>query len=590
VGSVAREFDAGRSEFRSFLRADWEEWLGEVPEIATAVGFPGLNDRWTDDSTSGISARRRHLEKSLARLRAIDRTSLPSHEHLNYDLYRELLESSQVGLRYGDDALPFRFGVPRNLWMPLNQIDGIQINAPDVLELQPRVSVADYEAILGRLRRLPLAVDQNLALLVEGLRQGFSPPRIAVRDTPEQVAQLVPDDPQLSPLLRPFAEFPVRFPTDARSRFSEEARSLYQSEIVPAFHRLHDYLVRTYLPACRETVGTSDLPDGAESYVFRVRWQTTTDLSPTAVHEIGLREVRRIRSEMERLIAATGFSGGFAEFLSFLRTDPKFFYETPEQLLDGYRILTKRCDPELARIFGRLPRLPYGVRPVPSFRAANAPTAYYSAGAPSAGRAGYFYANTHEISTRARWQMEALALHESVPGHHLQLALAQELEDLPDFRRYSGYTAFIEGWGLYAESLGEELGFFGDAYSKFGQLSFDMWRSVRLVVDTGLHAMGWSREQAVRFFRENAGNSEQDIGVEVDRYLVWPAQALAYKIGQLKFRELREFAERQLGDRFDVRAFHDRLLERGALPLGEVEAHVRRWVDALARSGSKPAD
>ena len=282
----------------------------------------------------------------------------------------------------------------------------------------------------------------------------------------------------------------------------------------------------------------------------------------------------------------TGFSGTFPEFLELLRSDPRFAWHSAEELIDGYRVIAKRTDPGLGRLFGRLPRLPYGVQPVPGFRAKSSPTAYYMPGAPATGRPGTFFANTYDLPSRLRWEMEALCLHEAVPGHHLQIAIAQELEDLPDFRRFTGPTSFVEGWGLYAESLGEELGAYRDPYSKMGQFTYDMWRSIRLVVDTGIHSLGWSREQAIRFFRENTGKSEIDIAVEVDRYIVWPGQALAYKIGQLKFRELRTYAEQAMGDRFDARGFHDRVLEEGALPLGMVDARVRDWV---ARETAGPA-
>jgi uncharacterized protein (DUF885 family) len=283
---------------------------------------------------------------------------------------------------------------------------------------------------------------------------------------------------------------------------------------------------------------------------------------------------------METLITSTGFHGGFAAFNEFIRTDPQFFYGSADALLDGYRVIAKKTDPALGRLFGRLPRTQYGVLPVPEFRAPTSPGAYYISGAPATGRPGYFYANTFKVGVRPRWEMEALTLHEGVPGHHLQISLAQEVEDLPEFRRQTGFTAYVEGWGLYAESLGQELGLYADPYSQFGQLTYDMWRSIRLVVDTGIHALGWTRERAIQFFRENSGKSDQDIQVEVDRYIVWPGQALAYKIGQLKFRELRRTAEQRLGERFDVRAFHDAVLEHGALPLGELESRILRWIDS----------
>ena len=567
------------TEFRTYLDRDWEEWLAQAPEVATFVGVPGTNDRWSDDSPAGIDARRRHLAASRARLGEIAPDRLSPSDRRNHEIYRDVLETAEVGLRFGDDPLPFHFGMPRNLWMPLNQMDGIHITAPDTLDIQPRRSVADYEAILRRLAALPVAIDQNIALMEIGRARGYTPPRVAIRGVSAQVAGLLPSDPLASALLGPLREFPPPIPETERTRLRAEALRIFADLLVPSFTKLKEYLIDRYLPACRDSVGTSELPEGADLYRYRVRWQTTTSQTPQEIHETGLREVERLRAEMDAVIARCGFTGSFAEFLDFLRTDRRFFLDRPEKLVDMYRVVTKKCDPGLARLFGRLPRLPYGVLPVPDFKAASSPAAYYAPGAPTTGRPGYFYVNTYQVESRATWESEALALHEAVPGHHLQIALAQELTDLPEFRRHSGYTAFVEGWGLYAESLGEELGFYQDPYAKFGQLSFDMWRSVRLVVDTGIHALGWSRERAIRFFREHTGTSDQDIGVEVDRYIVWPGQALAYKIGQLKIRELRTYAELRLGDRFDVRAFHDRVLEAGAVPLGELEARVRAWVE-----------
>jgi uncharacterized protein (DUF885 family) len=386
-----------------------------------------------------------------------------------------------------------------------------------------------------------------------------------------------------SPLLCAFAEFPAHMGESDRTRLAAAAKNVYRDHVVPAFTRLHEYLVSEYLPACSDAPGVSALPDGKSLYEHLVRLETTTERTPQEIHELGRKEVERLRSAMEALMARTGFRGTFSEFLEFLRTDERFCFSSAEALLDGYRVIAKKTDPGLARLFGKLPRLPYGVLPVPDFRAKSSPTAYYMPGAPAVGRAGTFFANTYDLRARLKWEMEALALHESVPGHHLQIALAQEIEDLPDFRRHTGPTAFVEGWGLYAESLGEELGQYRDPYSKMGEYIYDMWRSIRLVVDTGIHSLGWTRDEAIRFLEENSGKSERDIAVEVDRYIVWPGQALAYKMGALKFRELRSYAERELKDRFDVRAFHDRVLEEGAVPLSMVDARVRAWVADRAK-------
>jgi uncharacterized protein (DUF885 family) len=569
-------------KFRAYLEEDWNRWLVEYPALATAVGFPGQNRRWTDESPEGIAARIRHLHESLAQLKSISRDALPAREQFNYDLYRELFETADEGLQYGDDPIPFRNVVPGSLWMPMNQLDGIQQGAAGTIANMPRQSVADYEDILARLEALPKTVDQNLALLQEGLKKGYTPPKLMLRDLAKQIADLIPPDPLASPLLEPFTRFPAGFPDAERARLTEHAKRIYASSVAPAFQNLHEYVEKTYLPACRESIAASALPNGAAAYTFHVRWQTTTSLTPQQIHELGLSEVKSIRAEMDKVIASTGFKGSFHGFTEFLRTDPQFFYDKPDDLVNGYRIVVKRIDPELAHLFGKLPRLPYGVCIIPEFKAPSQTTAYYQPGAPSAGRPGCYFVNTYNLHARPKWEMEALSLHESVPGHHLQISLAQELEGEPEFRKHVGYSAFVEGWALYSESLGEELGLYKDPYSKFGQLSYEMWRAVRLVVDTGMHSMGWTREQAIQFFKDNTGKTDQDIIVEVDRYIVWPGQALAYKIGQLKIRDLRTQAEARLGAKFDVRKFHDDVLENGAVPLGVLEAHMKQWIDEQA--------
>jgi uncharacterized protein (DUF885 family) len=357
-----------------------------------------------------------------------------------------------------------------------------------------------------------------------------------------------------------------------------EAEKTITGAVFPAFEKLEQFFTNTYLPKARRTIGLSAMPGGKEWYRYNAKRSTTTELTPDEIHRIGQAEVKRIRAEMEKVMRDSGFKGNFEEFKKFLRSDEQFFYTQAEDLISGYREISKRADPELAKLFGKLPRLPYGVLPVPSYAEKSKTTAYYQPGAGAFGRAGYFFANTYDLGSRPKWEMEALTLHEAVPGHHLQIALAQEMTGVPDFRRHSYTTAFVEGWGLYAEKLGEEMGFYKDPYSKFGQLTYEMWRAVRLVVDTGMHSMGWSREQAIEFFKENAARAEHDIVVEVDRYIVWPGQALAYKIGELKIRELRAMAERELGAKFYVRAFHDEVLSQGAIPLKVLEGRISEWV------------
>jgi uncharacterized protein (DUF885 family) len=572
-----RSGDEATRKFRLYLEEDWKRWMVEYPELATAAGFPGQNRRWSDDSPAGIEARKKHLHESAVALKDFSRDSLPRAEQLNFDLYSDLFNTAGEGLQYGDDPLAFRNVVPQNNWMPINQMGGVQQSAAETISTMPNRSVSDYDDILARLEALPVYVEQQQALLQEGLKRGYTPPKLMLRDVPKQIADLIPADPLASALLEPFKNFPVEIPEHDRTRLTNRAKEIYSARLVPAFQKLHDYIASTYLPACRESIAATALPQGAEAYAFHVRWQTTTNLTPQQIHEIGLSEVKRIRAEMDKVIASTNFKGNFHEFTEFLRNDPRFYFDKPDDLVNGYRIIAKKIDPELAHLFGKLPRLPYGVTPIPDFKAPSQTTAYYQAGAPSVGRPGYYFVNTYNLHARPKWEMEALSLHESVPGHHLQISLAQEMENEPEFRKHIGYSAFVEGWALYCESLGEELGMYKDPYSKFGQLSYEMWRAVRLVVDTGMHAQGWTRDEAIQFFKDNTGKTDQDITVEVDRYIVWPGQALAYKLGQLKIRELRTQAEKLQGAKFNVRTFHDAVLENGSLPLNVLTAHMEDW-------------
>jgi uncharacterized protein (DUF885 family) len=385
-------------------------------------------------------------------------------------------------------------------------------------------------------------------------------------------------DPVKSPLYQPFEKFPAEIPEAERARLSQAARQAISSDVMPAFKKLLGFIKETYLLACRQEIAATLLPDGKDFYAFAARRETTTTLSPQEIHQTGQREVERIRREMEAVIQKTGFKGSFAEFLNFLRASPQFYYTKAEDLVTGYRDISKRVDGELPRLFAELPRNPYGVREMPAHEGPAQTTAYYQPGAPDGSRAGTYWVNTYKLNTRPKYEMEALSIHEAVPGHHLQISRAQELKDLPDFRRNAGYTAYVEGWALYAESLGAEMGFYTDPYSRFGQLTYEMWRACRLVVDTGMHAMGWSREQAIDFMKANTAKTENDIIVEIDRYIVWPGQALGYKLGELKIKELRGRAKQELGEKFDLRRFHNAVLDDGPLPLELLEKRIHEWI------------
>jgi uncharacterized protein (DUF885 family) len=540
--------------------------MTEYPEWATYVGYPGQNRRWTDNSLTAVERRKRELQTPLEVLRTIDRTKLVAGEQLNYDLFRREIEQNIEGTRFKGE------------YIPVNQLGGVQQDVPELFEVMSHKSVQDYEDIIARLKDVPTLVQQTLVLLKEGLKAGITPPRITLRDVPQQVESQLEADPAKNPMTRAFTEFPATIPAAEQERLRAEAVGLLTNAVIPAFREFDEFLTKSYLPGARESVGMSELPDGKAWYEYNARVTTTTKLTPKEIHEIGLSEVKRIRKEMDEVIAESGFKGSYDEFVQFLRTDPKFYFNDADSLVTAYRDIVKRADPELIKLFGKLPRLPYGVLPVPAYMEKSQTTAYYQGGSLVAGRPGYFYANTYDLKTRPKWEMEPLSLHESVPGHHIQLSLALELEGVPEFRKHQGYTAFVEGWGLYAEGLGSEMGFYKDPYSKFGRLTYEMWRAIRLVVDTGIHSMGWTRQQAIDYFKANAGKTEHDITVEVDRYIVWPGQALAYKIGELKIKELRAYAKKELGEKFDIRAFHDELLGNGALPLDVLEQQVKEWV------------
>ena len=561
---------AGRSDaerLEALFDLVYREALFENPTFATMVGDPEADrGRWGDNSLAAIERGEQRNRQTLAVLDAIDRSALDEAARLNYDLFRYQVEQGIEGERFPGE------------YMIINQMGGPQRWLPQMFVQMPARTVSEYDDLITWMRGVPEQLANVRERLEIGLEKGVTPPKVTLGDVAAQLAAQAVEDPEQSPIYRRFAELPDSIPQAERERLQAEAKRAIAERIAPAFRELHDFWVEEYYPQTRESIAMADLPDGEAWYAHNVAQQTTTDLTPKQIHEIGLREVARIRGEMEAIMEQTGFEGTFPEFLEFLRTDERFFYDTPEELLAGYRDISKRIDPKLIQLFGKLPRLPYGVEAVPSYSEKSQTTAYYQPGNLEAGIPGYFTANTYDLASRPKWEMEALTLHEAVPGHHLQLALAGELEDVPEFRKHIGTTAFIEGWALYAESLGEDIGLYQDPYSKFGQLTYEMWRAIRLVVDTGMHSLGWSRQQAIDFFQENAGKAEHDIRVEVDRYIVWPGQALAYKIGELKIKELRAYAEKELGEGFDVRAFHDTVLGDGAVPLDVLEEQVKAWV------------
>jgi uncharacterized protein (DUF885 family) len=435
---------------------------------------------------------------------------------------------------------------------------------------------ADYESYLKRLAAIPRSLEQSMDQMRAGMRAGWMPPSQAMTQVPGQFAPFADGPIEATPLWTPFEHIASDIPAQERERLAERGKRVLHETVQPAFARMRDFLVRDYLPHARAELAASKLPGGERYYALAVRFNTTTRLSPSEIHEIGLREVKRIRGEMETTIRETKFDGSFEDFLEFLRTDPRFFFKSPEARLAAYRDIAKRADAELPKLFATLPRLPYGVRAMEAYEGDNAD--HYVPGALDGSRAGFFEANVNNLGKRPSHEMESVLLHEAVPGHHLQIARVQEIEGLPRFRRTLWYTAYGEGWALYAESLGYRMGFYTDPYNHFGALSGEMLRACRLVIDTGIHAFGWTREQSIRYLVENSGAHPDFAAAEVDRYIVWPGQALGYKIGELEIRSLREKARAALGERFDIRRFHNAILDDGPLPLTLLDARIDAWI------------
>ncbi|MBI3299974.1 MAG: DUF885 domain-containing protein [Elusimicrobia bacterium] len=549
---------------------EWEYAMRESPLWASTLGDRRYNDRWDDRGLAALERRRAHSAELLEELGRFDEAKLSPADRVNYRLFRhEYTESLE---RHG-----FRLH-----FLQIDQRGGPQSTDEYVDSLRYE-TVKDYEDWAARLEAFPAYLEQITEVLREGARTKVLHPRFVLERVPEQIRARILDEPEKSRFYEPFKRMPADWAPEVRERLAARGAAAVREGVVPAFKRFLEFFEKEYLPAASPEAGLRRLPRGLEAYAFLARSFTTTPMTPPQIHALGLSEVKRIRAEMETVKEASGFKGSLRDYMDHLRTDPRYFYNDPEALLAGYRAIAKRIDPEMTKLFGKLPRAPYGVVPIPAESAPHTTTAYYWEPAADGSRAGAYYVNLYKPETRPKWEMEALTVHEAVPGHHMQISLAQELGELPKFRRYGGYTAFVEGWGLYSESLGYEIGLYQDPASKFGQLAYEMWRAVRLVVDTGIHHYGWSREKVIDYFRENTPKTEIDIANETDRYVVMPGQALAYKVGQLKIKALREKAKAELGDKFDLRSFHDAVLSQGAVTLDVLEAVVDDWLSARKR-------
>ncbi len=563
------------------LFEDHLQWrLEQYPTLAMRRGDYSNAGRVTDVSMDAIIQRYLDMQGFLRQLTFVPYDDLSAEDQLNFDLFKLRMEISVEGEQYRGFLAPIggRYGTHQSIGQMAEQV---RFKSYD-----------DYANYLRRLDLVARLVDQTIALLTIGLQEGRTPARVTLAGVPAQFEALLAPDGGLATLAVPLADMPDSLTEAQKSELRARFETVSFPSVIAAVGRLGDYVVREYLPNCRESIAAADLPDGKAYYAYQLRSMTTTDMTPAEIHELGLAEVSRIRLKMMEVIRSSDFMGHptantgdddarlFEAFIQYLRTDPRFYHRSAEDLLIGYRDICKRVDEWLPRLFGTLPRLPYGVRPIPEFMAPDQTTAYYRRGDIRNAEAGIFFANTYALDQRPRYEMIPLALHEAVPGHHLQVALAQELQDLPDFRKDWGFTVFGEGWALYSERLGIEMGFYIDPYDNFGRLLYEMWRACRLVVDPGMHAFGWSRDRAIEFMLDNTALSRLNIETEVDRYINWPGQACAYKIGELKIRDLRRVAEERLDERFDIRGFHDAVLGAGSIPLTVLEKRVTFWINS----------
>jgi len=545
----------------------WKFRLRESPTFATRVGVHDFNDKLPSMSMMDLTRRHEKNKEFLNRLQSIDPSGLERDDQINYQIF----ERQQL-----DRIKEYEF---RGYLFPLTSETGFHTGFARLPEWIPLKTVQDYKNYLSRLQAYPVYNDQHIALLQTALETGMVLQKVVMKGYESTISPHIVDRVEDSVFYTPFNRFPESIPKKKREELENEGKTIIRTQIIPSFQRFLDFMTDSYIPGCRDTLGVSFLPKGKQYYTYLVQHHTTLELTPEEVHQIGQDHVARIRNEMLAVIQEAEFKGNLEEFIRFLRTDSRFYAKTPEDLLKEASRIAKRMDAKLPSLFKTLPRLPYGVEPVPDHMAPKYTAGRY-VGAPVGGiKAGTYWVNTFALESRPLYSLTSLTLHEAVPGHHLQNALRQELTNLPSFRRFSGINAYGEGWGLYSEWLGIEAGLYDDPYDHFGRLTYEMWRACRLVVDTGIHAMGWSRQQAVNFLASNTALSLHEVGTEVDRYISWPGQALAYKIGEIKIRELRQKAENELGKRFDVREFHDVILLSGPVPLNILEEQVEHYID-----------
>ena len=573
-GAAVRAADAA-ADLEKVLDDAWQFRLREDPLFATDVGDMRYNDRLPSVAAADFDRRADFDRNTLERLKAIDRAALSDADRVNYDMFRRTVS---------DDLAELAF---RTWRMPLNAEGSFHSGFARLPVTVPLFTTRDYDNYLARLRAFPTYARQHTENMREGLRSGFVQPQAILKGFEDTITTHLVADIEKSAFWKPFASFPRGVSEADRGRLRAAGRTVIQQDVLPAYQAFFDFMTKEYIPGARPSIAASDLPQGREYYAWCVKHFTTLDVTPEEVHAIGLKEVARIRAEMDEVVKQVKWEKSFAEFLVFLRTDPRFYPKSAEELLKEASFIAKKMDGQLPAFFKTLPRQPYGVEPVPLDIAPKYTAGRYSGAPIESNRAGMYWVNTVALNTRTLYTLEALTLHEAVPGHHLQTALQQELQNVPEFRRHDYVNAFGEGWGLYSERLGLEAGFYKDPYSNFGRLTYEMWRACRLVVDTGMHAKGWTRDQALEYLASNTALSIHEVTTETDRYIGWPGQALAYKMGELKIRELRKRAEDALGPRFDIRLFHDAVLQNGSVPLSVLEAQIDAFI-AMTKAAPAP--
>ncbi|MGD0156082.1 MAG: DUF885 domain-containing protein [Terracidiphilus sp.] len=559
--------DDRRKALNDLFHDYWEDRLKHDPEFASLIGDKRYNDQISDQSVQAVNDELARERNFLLRLAAIDPTGFTDQEKTSQDLLIRRFELHEEAAGFKE-------------WeMPVTQVDGIYSDYPRLVAELSFTTVKDYDDWIARLHALPHAFDQVTQNMEIGMQDHHVPPRYLLQKALDQVKKLATQKPEKSPFALPLKKFPASISAAEQARIRSEMLDAISKEVLPAYLRFARFLEVSYIPAGRDKPGIDALPDGAKYYQFLIKRTTTTDLTAAQIHQIGLDEVEKDEAQMLAIAQKLGFKD-LASFRANLKTNPKLRPESAEAFVAAFKGYVAPMQAKLPSLFGRLPRAPLEVATVPDFAAPTAPPAYYEAGTPDGSRPGRLFVNTYNATERNLYDVEAIAYHEGVPGHHLQISIAHKLEGVPEFRKYGGYTAFVEGWGLYAERLGKDAGFYQDPYSDYGRLEADIWRAIRLVVDTGVHSEGWSRDQMVQYFHDHSNIDERSIQSEVDRYIAWPSQALAYKIGQLKILELHARAQKALGDKFDIRAFHDQVLDAGALPLDVLEQRIDAWIAA----------